>query len=88
MPNDKNLRDISRAQYSPGALDTSEQIKIGALQRIADATEVMATNYKQMQQDLNWYMGRYSDQKAEIKQLQRQLSAQKGLVTRAKNRKK
>ena len=55
---------------------------------MADATEKMAENYQKLHQDLAWYMQRYHAQQVEINQLKVKLIAQKGLVTRAKNRSK
>lgn len=75
----------SRQNWSNLSLPHDRRIELGALQRIATASELMATNYQKMQQDLNWYMSQYNQQKAEIKTLKAKLAAQKGLVTRVKN---
>ena len=36
--------------------DTSEDLQLGCLQRIADASEKMASNYTQLQKDLDYLM--------------------------------
>lgn len=64
-----------------------EQIKLGCLLRIADATELMSTNYLRMQSNLDWYKDYYIKQTAEIEKLRRSLASYKGQITKLKNKK-
>lgn len=92
MAEEKNWRAKSRLDWitNPGSSATTitEQVTIGSLQRIADATELMAGNYTKMQRDLDYYMKREVALLEQNRKLRGQLSAQKGLVTKAKNRTK
>lgn len=73
--------------YDPvGQNPTLEQVNAGSLQRIADATELMAKNYRQMQSDLEHSekrVNQYRDWWLEKKKKNRYLRAQ---VTRLKNK--
>lgn len=71
IPQKEFSRRYSR-RIDPAAA-TNEDYIIGALLRIADATEAMATNYGQMQRDLE-------RSKAEASRLQTQLDAAKGSI--------
>ena len=83
-----NMRDASKFHYdiSPDGRCSLEQINSGSLQRIADATEVMATNFLQLQHEVESQKRRAERNWAEVQDLQKQLSIQKGLVTRYKNK--
>jgi len=59
---------------------------IGCLQRIADATEKMASNYTQLQNDLDRYKGYVKANREEVHSLERRLSAYKGVITKLKKK--
>jgi len=50
-----NQREHSKQNWASGG--SVEEINSGSLQRIADATEIMAQNYVTLQNDLKWYKG-------------------------------
>jgi len=62
-------------------------MKIGCLQRIADATEAMAKNHLKMQSDLDYLSRRNKDQNAEIARLCNRIRGLKGSITKLKNKK-
>lgn len=86
----KEFKTESRRSWGKNLADTEglslEQIRIGCLQRIADATEVMAGNNAQMQEEINALRrGRaYWQQEAEA--AQRQVAALKGVITKLKKK--
>lgn len=85
----KNLREESRVQYITRAdLATSDELKLGAILRIADATEAMAKNYVGLQNDRDWYRNAYENQCARTDELQRRINALKGVITKMKARAK
>ena len=70
---------------------TKEQINLGSLQRIADAaerqataTELMATKYRQMERDLEYYRKAYQEQTARIAHLLKSNAALRGVINRMK----
>ncbi len=63
---------------------TNEEIAVGSLQRIADATEVMAQNYVQLQKDREWYIQAYNNSQSRIKDLEYKIRTMKGHLTRLK----
>lgn len=82
----KNYRDASRENFvrSDGKEPANEQLQLGCLQRIADAAELTAKNYLQLQKDLDWYKKRYREHLDEIKNLQNSKRGLKGHITRLK----
>lgn len=65
---------------------TIEQLNCGSLMRIADATEKMASNYTQLQNDRDWYKKKYHEQQDEIKHLNNRISSLKGTITKMKKK--
>ena len=63
-----------------------EQIQLGAILRIADATEAMAENYVKLQSDLAWYKENYYKAIGRCNDRDRTISALKGHITRLKNK--
>jgi hypothetical protein len=86
----KTFKDLSREDWEPSALlaRSMEAINTGALQRIADATEVMAKNYQQLIDERNRYKEYYLETRAERDKLYRRISALQGVITRLKRRAK
>ncbi len=80
----KDFRDMSKGNWLGGV--TNDNLNSGSLQRIADAAEEMATNYLQLQNDLDRYK-RYYEEKSEcISRLLKQLSAKTGHITKLKKK--
>lgn len=65
---------------------TAEDLQLGCLQRIADASEKMAGNYIQLQNDRDWYKKRYYEQQESMNKLHRTISALKGVITKMKKK--
>ena len=63
-----------------------EAINAGSLQRIADATEIMAKNYVQMQRDLDSYKRLYAESRETIKRLEHSRAGYKAALTKAQNK--
>ena len=74
---------------------TTEDINAGSLQRIADAaerqadaTELMATKYRETEKQLIFYKEAYPKKNAEIERLKRSNAALRGIINRMKKQKK
>lgn len=79
------MRDASRREYGlVGERATHEEIKTGALQRIADATEVMARNYQQLIDERDTFRRWYRSEKAANERLARSNAALRGTITKLK----
>jgi hypothetical protein len=72
---------------SDGTGLTTEQIAASALIRIAVATELMAKNYVQMQNDLDYYKKGYRERQETINQRDNTIRTLRGHITRLKNKK-
>lgn len=88
MSNKVNLRDASKTNWASEANNVGypgdENIKLGCLMRIADATELMAKNFLRMQSDLDYLSKRTREQNATIERLNRVNASLRGHLTRAK----
>jgi hypothetical protein len=65
---------------------TNDELKLGALLRIADATELMAQNYNKLQSDLAWSEKRLKELKESYERICRSNIALRGHVTRLKTK--
>lgn len=86
-----NFKDESKKSWGievkyPDTKLTEEQIKLGAILRIADATELMAINYKDLQSDLERYKRWYHEERERNKALRKSTSSFRGHLTRLKNK--
>lgn len=84
----KNYRQESRSQWGTETSGniTLDQVKAGAILRIADASEVMAKNFLDLQGEIQSLReSRDSYQKMWLR-AERRISALKGALTRAKKR--
>jgi hypothetical protein len=79
---DQNKMDWGSADEKPSL----EQLNTGALLRIADATEKMASNYTRMENDLKWHKEKYHEKNKEIERLERVIAALRGHLKRAKSK--
>ncbi|CAJ0682053.1 hypothetical protein R82526_01543 [Ralstonia mannitolilytica] len=87
----KSYRNESRSNYGrhvdEGANLSNDDLKVGAILRIADATEAMAKNHVQLQSDLDWYKDRYNRAREEADALRRRVNALRGAITKLKAKK-
>ena len=80
----ESMRTISKNNYKSAEGSTLDVINTGSLQRIADATELMAQNYLKLQRDLDFYKGLYNRTKERLVSLEKTNRSLKGWVTRLK----
>lgn len=80
---EESRNDWTRCVAEGGALPTGD-IQLGAILRIADATELMAKNHNRMQADLEYYKKAHAEQQRIISKLQRRISSLKGVITHMK----
>ena len=89
----KTYRELSKFNYVPNEPHTTKDIEIGCLQRIADAMELTAKNYLEIQKQLEekkkdaerfyqWYQDGIEKNNA----LKRSIIAHKSNYTRLKNK--
>ena len=84
----RNYKEESRKSWGP----TNERpvligdIQIGCLQRIADATELMAKNHKNLIEEKERFERWYKDERAQRESLERSIIAHKANCTRLKNK--
>ena len=79
-----NIKETSKKEFV--AETTSEAIKLGCLQRIADSTELIANNYSKMLYDLQFYKKRSIELESKIAGKNRTISALKGQITTLKKK--
>ena len=84
---EESKKDYGQRMEENGNL-CMDQLRTGALLRIADATEKMASNYKKLQDDLEWYKKRYRDASADNNHLWNVIRGLRGAVKRAKKAKR
>lgn len=83
----KTFRQISRIEYeSTSQFYDAEQVRIGALQRIADATEAMAKNHNDLLRDVKLYKDMYQNQTMQRQQLERSNAALRGQITKLRKK--
>jgi hypothetical protein len=82
----KSYRDESRINYGCQTEEalTLDQLKTGALLRMADATEAMAKNHVQLIKDRDMYFQWYEQEKKRADALERKVRALRGAITRMK----
>lgn len=83
----KNLKDVSKGQWGTiGDNPTTQEIQTGCLQRIADATELMAKNHAQLQKDAEYWKTQYYHELNRREAWQRSATSYKAHFTRLKNK--
>jgi hypothetical protein len=82
----KSWKDQSRINWEPAGTRqiTTEEIQVGALQRIADATEVMAKNHQNLIDERDRYKRRYEYEQKENQRMARRIAALQGVITKLK----
>lgn len=71
---------------SDDKLPSNEQLQVGCLQRIADATEAMAKNYVQLQKDAKYWEEQFYHERVRRQSFERSIVAHKANYTRLKNK--
>ncbi len=80
-----NLRDNSRLTYEPPLSGMSlEAISTGCLQRIADAMEVIAQDYRTLLRERDYYKRELEAARERLKTQKRQIAAYKGQLRKIK----
>jgi hypothetical protein len=79
------IDEISRKTYATlDAKPNLQEIQTGCLQRIADATELMAGNYQNLLNERDKYLRWYEEEKAQTARLLHQIAGLRGTITRMK----
>lgn len=79
------LKDISKQTWT--GTNKIEEINAGSFQRIADATEKMASSYDALREERDRWKRWAEDYHQRIKRLERSRSALRGVITRIKHEK-
>ena len=86
----KSYREESRTNYGrdveEGRSLTSDELMLGAVLRIADATEAMAKKYIDLERNYNNLSRDYKARGETIRTLEKQNSSYRGVITRMKNK--
>ena len=84
----KSFIELSKTDWIPthGNNPTLDEVNTGCMQRIALATEKMAGNYTQLQNDTDYYKEIYKERGVTIERLYRQISNMKGQITKLKKK--
>lgn len=82
----KDFKEHSRTGYfnKDNSQPTTEQLNLGCMQRIANATELMATNFLKLQQDNEYLRNRNKSLISSNEFLARQSASYKGKFNRLK----
>lgn len=80
----ETLRDISKKTWTSDE-NTLASINAGSLQRIADATELMARRHTELIRERDNYERYYREAQQRNQQLERRLAAAKGQITKLRN---
>jgi hypothetical protein len=64
--------------------DQTDHLRLGCLQRIADATELMAKSYRELQSERDRYYGWFTEEQKAKWKLERRVVALRGVITRMK----
>ena len=88
MKNSKTNIELSRTRWIQPEVDGATgypgdvNIKLGCLQRMADATEKMALNHERLISDRDFYKSLYEGQREESRRLRRRIAGLRGAITR------
>lgn len=87
----KSFKDQSRIGWADKNRQETvslEDIRTGALQRIADATELMASNYATLQNEAENYKKWYKRECESNRKMARRIAALQGVITKMKKKTK
>jgi hypothetical protein len=82
----ETVKQASRRDFTPSDSLTWEMLQTGSLQRIADATEAMAKNHIQLQQERERYKRWYDDERYERAKLEKSNAALRGQITKLRKK--
>jgi predicted nuclease with TOPRIM domain len=82
----ESRKEFYQEMNNPENSLSREQITLGAMLRIADATELMAKNFQEMQTDRDMYKRWYNEECERNNFLIKRNRALRGHITRLKNR--
>lgn len=81
----KSIRDASRANYATaGETPTWQEVRDGALLRIADAVEKMAQRHTALIDERDMYKRWYDNEAKRRAKAERRIAALQGVITRMK----
>ena len=78
-------KDYSKTNFTIET-PTWDSVKIGALQRIADATEAMAKNHIRLQEEVEWEKNLRKDLAAQLANAKLSITALRGVITKLRRR--
>lgn len=83
----KDFKESSKIGYfnKDGSQPTTEQLSLGCMQRIADASELMATNFLSLQQSNEYLKKRNRNLEDDVEYWKRSSATYKGKYNRLKN---
>lgn len=82
----KYYKEESKKNWYTEMPVTNEDLQTGCLQRIADATELMASNYLKLQADLESWKKWGKEKQAKLEAAERRIIALKGVITKLKKK--
>lgn len=84
----KSFKELSRQIFSKSPIEdtTYEMINAGSLQRIADATELMAKNHDDLIRRAQFLEESRNNWRSQAEASQRQVNALKGVITKLKKK--
>lgn len=82
--NERFYTDESRKRWFTREVPSHEQLRLGCLQRIAAATEAMATSYRALIDERDYLKRRLQDEERANASLRRRNAALRGAITRLK----
>jgi hypothetical protein len=81
----KNLRTISEEHWNSDS-SSFDAINCGSLQRIADACELTAKNYRELLAERDNYQKWYREQRARVEARDRSIAALRGQITKLRKK--
>lgn len=79
------LKELSNTNWNSGN-QSLDSINAGSLQRIADATEAMASEYNRLIRDLKWYKELAERRYSENERMANRIRSLKGVITKLKKK--
>lgn len=86
MAEQKFFKEQSKREWFTTQPVTNDDIQTGCLMRIADATELMAKNYVQMQNEMNNYKRWFKEEQEISQHLRKSNAALRGVINKMKKR--
>ena len=87
---ENNWKKISKVEWATlgqdDSNDTREKVKLGSLQRIADACELMAQNHAELIRDRDNFKRWYEEGKADLQRAENSNRSLRGQITKLRKR--